>query len=91
MQCKVGDLALIVRADNDSECLGRIVQVVALQFAFGAPAWQVDPPTYWRDESTGKTLEVVWDDRDLKPLLPGDGVDEMLLLTGYPAAEEHAV
>lgn len=29
MRCKVGDLAVIVRADNDPECLGRVVKIGA--------------------------------------------------------------
>jgi len=67
MQCKVGDLAMIARADNDPGCVGRIVRVVALRVAMGDLAWQVEPPVYWRDD-TGRNFEVMWDDRDLRPL-----------------------
>ena len=81
MECKVGDLAVIVRADNDPECLGRIVRVVALRFAMGEPAWQVDPPHFWRGHE-GQQIEVMWDDRDLRPLRDGDGEDEMLTRAG---------
>lgn len=71
LKCKVGDLAMIVRADNDPGCVGRVVRVVALRIAMGGPAWQVDPPVFWRDDVTGLDFEVMWDDRDLRPL-PGD-------------------
>lgn len=86
MRCKVGDLAVIVRADNDPECLGRVVKVVALRIAMGDLAWQVEPPHYWRDD-TGQAFEVMWDDRDLRPLRDGDGQDEMLRLAGVPSQD----
>ncbi|PVY56778.1 MULTISPECIES: hypothetical protein [unclassified Simplicispira] len=90
MQCRVGDLAVIVRADTDPECLGRIVRVVALRIAMGELAWQVDPPHFWTCRD-GLRLEVMWDDRDLKPLRDGDGTDEMLLIAGAPAGAVQVV
>jgi len=89
MHCKVDDLAVIIRADNDPECLGRIVRVVALRIAMGTPAWQVDPPHFW----TGPRgpLEVMWDDRDLRPLRDGGGMDEMLLLAGVPGGAPQVI
>ncbi len=74
LNCKVGDLAMIVRADNDPGCVGRIVRVVALRIAMGDLAWQVDPPVYWHDD-TGRAFEVMWDDRDLRPLRGGGQED----------------
>ena len=84
MRCKVGDRAVIVRADNDPECLGRIVTVLALRITNWGLAWQVDPPHFWRAE-TGQDIEVMWDDHDLRPLRDGDGQDEMLRLVGLPS------
>lgn len=89
MNCKVGDRAVIVRADNDPECLGKIVTVVALRIAMGSPAWQIDPPCYWKD-GTGQAFEVMWDDRDLRPLRDSDGEDEMVLLAGKPVGISQA-
>ena len=71
MKCKVGDLAMIIWADNDPGCVGRVVRVVALRIVMGDPAWQVDPPVFWKD-TTGRTFEVMWDDRDLRPLRPDE-------------------
>ena len=83
MRCKVGDLALIVRADNDPEFLWRIVTVVALRVAMGDLAWQVSPAHYWADEN-GQSFEVMWDDRDLFPLRGEGEPEEMLRLAGQP-------
>lgn len=52
----------------------------------GDLAWQVEPPHYWRDD-TGQEFEVMWDDRDLRPLRDGEGQDEMLRLAGLPSSE----
>ena len=84
MNCKPGDFAVIVRADNDPDSLGRIVSVIALRIAMGDFAWEVDPPYFWHDE-TGREFEVMWDDRDLRPLRYRDGKDEILKLVGAPA------
>ena len=65
---------MIVRADNDPGCVGRIVRVVALRIAMGDLAWQVDPPVHWRDD-TGREFEVMWEDRDLRPLRDGTLLD----------------
>lgn len=89
MKCRVGDVAQIVRADNDPGCVGRIVRVVALRIAMGELAWQVDPPVYWHDKS-GAALEVMWDDRDLRPLRDNDGEDEVLRLVGRPVGAQAA-
>lgn len=83
MRCKKGDIAVIVRADTDPECLGRIVCVVALRVAMGNIAWQVDPPHFWTCEN-GMRLEVMWDDRDLLPIRDQPGEDEMLRIAGLP-------
>ena len=76
MRCKPGDKAFITRCDNDPECLGKIVTVVALRVAMGELAWQVDPPHYWHDE-TGRAFEVMWDDRDLTPIRGDLTTDEV--------------
>jgi hypothetical protein len=89
MKCKVGDVVQIMRADNDPGCAGRVVRVVALRIAMGELAWQVDPPVYWRDKH-GTAFEVMWDDRDLRPLRDSDGEDEVLRLVGRPVGTPQA-
>lgn len=81
MRCKPGERAFITRCDNDPECWGKIVTVVALRVAMGELAWLVDPPHYWHDE-TGRAFEVMWDDRDLTPIR-GD-------LTAHEVSQAHA-
>ena len=75
MKCKVDDLAMIVRADNDPGCVGRVVRVVALRIAMGDLAWQVDPPVFWHSPDGG-AFEVMWDDRNLRPLRPEEPATE---------------
>ena len=67
MRCKPGDLAVIIRADNDPEALGAVVTVKRICIAMGELAWEVEPKFYWHDE-TGLAYEVAWDDRDLQPI-----------------------
>lgn len=88
MRCKPGDLAVIVRADNDPECIGRIVTVLALRFAMGEPGWQVDPPHFWHN-GAGQRFEVMWHDDDLRPIRdPGeDAQDETLQWLPVPERE----
>ena len=67
MRCKPGDLAVIVRSDNDPEALGAIVTVKHIRIAMGSLAWEVEPKFYWHNEA-GLAFEVMWDDRDLQPI-----------------------
>jgi hypothetical protein len=53
------------------------------------PGCVVDPPVYWHDKS-GAALEVMWDDRDLRPLRDNDGEDEVLRLVGRPVGTPQA-
>jgi hypothetical protein len=69
LSCRVGDLAIIVRADNDPQALGAIVKVLALRIAQESLGWEVDPKFFWYDD-VGQPHEVMWDDRDLRPIRP---------------------
>ena len=101
MNCKQGDLAVIVRSSSGN--VGRIV--VCLNIAstgelcrtFGssmysyAPIWRIDVAVHWRGSVSG-CIEVPFiTDKAIRPLRDSDGEDEMLRLVGRPVGTpEHA-
>ena len=84
MNCKQGDLAVIVRSYAGNE--GKVVRCVSLcerPFWYTArwpgPTWHIDR------ELPGETFPVsVVADCQLRPLRDSDGEDEMLRLVGKP-------
>ena len=66
MNCKPGDLALIVRAQANPAWLGRIVIVVR---AFDPETWVTDPMP--------PGFDCVFD-RALRPIRDNDGIDETM-------------
>ncbi len=83
MNCKPGDLAIVVAAPAIAKrAIGSIVRCVELFDGFGTgPMWTVEPPAaghYWGIK-----------DRWLRPIRdPGDdAVDEVLQLVGAPSKE----
>jgi hypothetical protein len=88
LNCKQGDLAVIVRSTNGNEgkvltCLrlATFSEVSAQGFTgWGWPVWVTDAqiPCVW-----GYMTELYPDDR-LRPLRDSDGQDEMLRLVGLP-------
>jgi hypothetical protein len=77
MNCKQGDLAIVVAAPNDPHYLGKIVRCVNLRFFEDCVCWETDPPMVWTD-SHGVTRPLPWDDRDLRPIRDLPGEDETL-------------
>jgi hypothetical protein len=88
LNCKQGDLAVIVRSCCGNE--GKIVRCVELDLTgqilsptleiLNEPAWVTDPPVRgW----IGGIAPV--HDALLRPIRDGDGQDEMLRLVGLPA------
>ena len=95
MQCKLGDLAIVV---NDFEhpinngCLLMIVAKAPLG-AFAIPAdWIGRPLSTFefngRKQSPGGQGIVVYRDVELRPLRDSDGQDETLVWAGLPARPE---
>lgn len=85
MNCKPGDLAVFVRC-SFPENVGKLVRIV--------DKLRCDPEE-WRVVALGRLMtnagflttpgQVVWaDDPDLRPIRPGEGEDEMLLIAGKP-------
>ena len=91
MNCKQGDLAVIVRSDSGNE--GVIVQCLRLYVGpwlrpDGAldpsePGWFVSRPVKARSDGADCWCIA---DRKLRPLRDGEGEDEMLRLVGLPNA-----
>ena len=88
LNCKQGDLAVIVRSTCGN--LGKIVRCkkLCMHHWFIQPdgsliaglAWVVDPPVIgWRGDVLPGVLDAV-----LRPLRDNDGEDEMLRLAGLP-------
>lgn len=90
MNCKRGDLAVLIRSNSGNE--GRIVRCVVLEkTSFSTEplnargitmAWRVDEPFH----SLGGICTHIPDDY-LRPIRDNDGEDEILRIAGKPATE----
>lgn len=82
MNCKPGDLAVIVRCDHEHRwAIGRIVRVVtAVVSAWGTIGWALEHPLVGPD---GQRRDCAAD-RCLRPIRDQDGEDEILRLVGKP-------
>ena len=85
--CQKGDVAQVIRADANPDHLGAVVVCEWFQFFEhnGGPGWETSPVL-----RTASGEEIVWDDRDLRPLRDSDGEDEVLRLVGRPVGEPQA-
>jgi hypothetical protein len=89
MNCKPGDLAVLVRSMSGNE--GRIVRCVrylgVIPYVVGpdAASWEIDPPIPSLQGGTTDTAPDDW----LRPIRDNDGDDETLQWAGKP--EEVAV
>ena len=81
MNCKQGDLAIIVRCTLEPSANGKIVRCVSSFVIDGHVGWEIDP---FVKVSNGYYSSVV--DRLLRPIRdPGDdAVDEIVRLVGKP-------
>lgn len=89
MNCKPGDLAVIVSVDGVAaldHMLGQIRRVSRLQQAWDGPAWE-----YLGERFTacGLVCEAI-PDRWLRPIRDSDGTDETLIYAGKPRELEQA-
>lgn len=81
MNCKQGDLAVIVQAKLDARHLGKLVRCVRIASEWpksDPPAWVIDPPL---DSRFTQVYDYV-----LRPIRPqrNDATDEMIQLLGKP-------
>lgn len=86
LNCKPGDLAIVVNSKSSPDCIGLITRVVSyLPDVTGDPAWIVDPPLH--DGRLFNGLERPgnwWMDAALRPIRDQDGEDEILRIAGKP-------
>ena len=88
MNCKQGDLAVIVRSSAGNEgkivrCLQfipRLLQLVRNGRFKETPGWEIDTPL----RGCLGMIDCFISDSQLRPLRDSDGEDEMLRLTGRP-------
>lgn len=76
MNCKPGDLAVIIRARKKPEWLGRVVEVIR---PFDSESWVTDP-------MPSEFVSVM--DCALRPIRDSDGEDETLIWAGLPNKQE---
>jgi hypothetical protein len=97
MNCKQGDLAILVRSNRGSRQIGKIVRCVRLASGIVQSItgdlvilnvdcgdwWEVDAPLMLFTKS-GFVEANYCPDYCLKPLIDGDGTDEMIAIVGKP-------
>ena len=64
LRCRVGDLAVVVRAPAHPMLIGRIVRVIRLSPDFSWPVWESDPVLISRG------IRVLPNDECLRPIRP---------------------
>ena len=84
MNCKQGDLAIIVKIKNGSpdgaeKHLGKIVKCIESYYDDNFLIWETDPVLL---DTDGDELD--FEDDELKPIRDTDKEDEMLRITGKP-------
>jgi hypothetical protein len=83
MNCKPGDLAVVIRArhDGDVALLGAIVKLTSFGGYEGGDAfWHYEGTLY----DSGRWPVKLIADRALRPIRPDDGEDETLTWAGKP-------
>lgn len=92
MNCKQGDLAVVVTAKFFPEEIGKIVTCVQFKPSLGEPAWIVDPPLGKDESRNGHFFKADWVfDSCLRPIRDNDGTDETLTWAGLPNKQDKQV
>ncbi len=87
MNCKQGDLAVIVHSDFFKENIGKIVTCVEFKAGpDGSPAWVIDRALFEGTRRThNKSFAGDWVcDKVLRPIRDQPGEDETLRIAGLP-------
>jgi hypothetical protein len=87
MNCKPGDLAIVVRCPDEAYEIGKIVTCLRREDFLGVPAWRIDPPL--RTVTKGDWMvEGSWiEDACLRPIRDNPGKDETLDWCPVPTKE----
>lgn len=88
MNCKPGDLAMIVAASRECD-RPHVGKIVVIDELVDGECWATDPELPSLDEGCGDMI-VVWYDWELRPLRGGDGQDETLTWAGLPNKQEQS-
>lgn len=84
MNCKQGDLAIIVRTSYQTySALGRIVKCMKLDVTKELIAWRIEHPIHLPN---GRIVELC-EDIALRPIRPSEGQDETLTWLDVPTKE----
>lgn len=91
MNCKPGDLAVIVRSRMAPEVIGKIVRVIEFAPSEGRPALIIDRRVIEDRHFDGRIRDGRWFfDECLRPIRDQYGEDEILRIAGKPKAKERA-
>lgn len=89
MNCKPGDLAVIVRSLDSPEAIGSLVKCVSFLSGLRNPSWQLDRKVADDKLRDGKLIRGDWfADKCLRPIRDQDGEDEMIRIAGKPNKEK---
>ncbi len=91
MNCKQGDLAMIVYSKCSPELIGSIVRCVRFEPGpTGKPAWRIDRKLHsGKQVRPGLTVEGDWwEDSTLRPIRDQPGEDETLTWAPVPSTVE---
>ena len=84
MNCKPGDIAIVVRAGATAENVGKLVEVIEPSSAY--PGWWfVQSLSGYMSGSAGRCIGGSIEDHRLRPLRDSGGDDETLTWAGKPA------
>jgi hypothetical protein len=84
MNCKPGDIAIVVRAGATAENVGKLVEVIGPSAAYPG-WWTVQSLSGWLAGASGRAMAGNIEDHRLRPLRDSDGDDETLTWVGKPA------
>lgn len=91
MNCKPGDLAVIVNSEDTPKAVGSIVRCIKYEPGHnGRPAWIIDKNFGDRISDDGRRLIIGnwFADFCLRPIRDQDGEDEMIRIAGKPNKEK---
>jgi hypothetical protein len=85
MNCRQGDLAIVVNCPEDRRNIGAIRVCVAMDRNpfFGTVGWRLDRPLPSGHDAIA--------DIDLRPLRPSDDEDETLRIAGWPQQRDETL
>jgi hypothetical protein len=87
MNCKPGDLAVVVLCRDDASLIGRIVTCLRREDFQGVPAWRIEPALTTVRKGAWLVEGSWFEDRCLRPIRDNPGKDETLDWCPVPTKE----